>query len=266
MPSFCWTIVGRGRKGQVGRRRRDDDEVDVVGRKPGIVERALRGRRDREVGGELALRGDVALLDADALLDPLVGRIDGFCQFGIGEDAFGQIAADASHNRTQLSHAGFASLSSGVGAGATGGRAGKRRMPSDDLVDQPAARHLVGEPERALEADLVGAAMALDDDAVEPEEHAAIDVARIELAADGVERPARQHGAQHREEVGLQRIAQIGANLPRRAFGGLERDVAGKAFGDDDVDGALADVVALDEAVIDESRAARPRSAAPPLP
>ncbi len=32
--------------------------------------------------------------------------------------------------------------------------------------------------------------MALDDDAVEPQEHAAIDVARVELAAERVQRLA----------------------------------------------------------------------------
>ena len=76
MPSFCWTMVGRGRKRQVGRGRRNDDEVDLVGRKPGIVEGAAGGMHGK-VGGELAFGRDVALLDADALLNPLVGRVDG---------------------------------------------------------------------------------------------------------------------------------------------------------------------------------------------
>ena len=63
--------------------------------------------------------------------------------------------------------------------------------------------------------------------------------------------------AEHREEVGLQRIANVGADLARRAFGSLQRDIAGKAFGHHDVDRALADVVAFDKAVIDEAGAAR---------
>ena len=42
--------------------------------------------------------------------------------------------------------------------------------------------------------------------------------------------------------------AQIVADLPGGALGGLERDVAGEAFGDHHVDRALADVVAFDEA------------------
>ena len=41
-------------------------------------------------------------------------------------------------------------------------------------------------------------------------------------------------------------------SLARGAFGRLERDVAGKAFGDDDVDLARADIVALDKTDIFE--------------
>ena len=37
----------------------------------------------------------------------------------------------------------------------------------------------------------IGAAMALDDDAVQPEEHAAIDLARVHLVAQRVEGAAR---------------------------------------------------------------------------
>ena len=42
--------------------------------------------------------------------------------------------------------------------------------------------------------------------------------------------------------------AQKFGYLPRRAFGGLDGDIAAEAFGDDDVGGALADAVAFDEA------------------
>ena len=52
------------------------------------------------------------------------------------------------------------------------------------------------------------------------------------------------------------RAAQICGNLTRRAFGGLQRDIAGEAFGHDDVGRALADVVAFDEADVVEIAAA----------
>ena len=51
--------------------------------------------------------------------------------------------------------------------------------------------------------------------------------------------------------------AQIFADLLGGALGGLQRDVAGEAFGHDHVDRALAEVVALDEAVIVEVRQVR---------
>ena len=115
-------------------------------------------------------------------------------QFVIGHDALRQIAADAADDGTRLGHAGFAS-GSGIAGGSLAAIDGKAPHAFADLVDQAAARHLVGEAERALEADLVGAAMALDDDAVEAEEHAAIDGARIELAAQRVERLAGEQRA-----------------------------------------------------------------------
>ena len=40
--------------------------------------------------------------------------------------------------------------------------------------------------------------------------------------------------------------------MARGAFGGLQRDIAGKAFGDDDIDLAAADIVAFDKPLIIE--------------
>ena len=48
------------------------------------------------------------------------------------------------------------------------------------------------------------------------------------------------------------RALEIFADLAGGAFGGLERDIAGKTFGDDDVDLAAADIVAFDKALIVE--------------
>ena len=53
--------------------------------------------------------------------------------------------------------------------------------------------------------------------------------------------------------------------MSRRALRRLQRDVAGKALGDRDVDGALAEVVALDEAVIVEARVVQLAQDAPRL-
>ena len=64
-----------GRKSVVGRRGRQHDQVDRLGVDAGIGERGL-GRLDRQVGGQLAVGGDMALANAGALHDPFVGGVD----------------------------------------------------------------------------------------------------------------------------------------------------------------------------------------------
>ena len=66
---------GGGGEGEVGRRGRDDDEVDVGDGDAGGRHRLLRGF-DREIGGDFAFGGEVALADAGALDDPFVGGVD----------------------------------------------------------------------------------------------------------------------------------------------------------------------------------------------
>ncbi len=122
---------GRGRReGIVGRGGGNDDEVDVVGRHTRICQSFARGGHGK-VRGELAFGRDMALLDADALLDPFVGRVDGARQFLIGDDSCRQVAADTADDGTQSGHADVAS----VWLGGSGGAAcmGKRCMVSPIL-------------------------------------------------------------------------------------------------------------------------------------
>ena len=70
------------------------------------------------------------------------------------------------------------------------------------------------------------------------------------LSRKHAKRRPRQQIADLRPDRLRNRVAQIVGELARGALGGLERDVAGKAFGHHHVDLALADVVALDEADI----------------
>src|SRR5712692_11678903 len=117
-----------------------------------------------------------------------------------------------------------------------------------DLGEQIVAHHVVAEIDRTGEAFGVGAAVALDDDAVETEEDATVRLARIHLVAERAEGAARQQVA----EPGRQRAAHLAledlAELAGGALGRLERDIAGKTFGHHHVHRPLADVVALDEA------------------
>ena len=93
---------GRG-KGLVGRRGRQHDQIDRLGVDLGMGERGARGMQ-AQVRGQFAGRGDAALVDAGALHDPLVGRVDGLRQLGIGENAARQIAAAAKDNGTDHAH------------------------------------------------------------------------------------------------------------------------------------------------------------------
>ena len=57
---------------------------------PARLSSAARAAAMREIGGGLARRRDVALVDAGALRDPFVGGVDLPCQVGIGEDLLGR--------------------------------------------------------------------------------------------------------------------------------------------------------------------------------
>ena len=63
-----------GGKRLVRRGRRQDDQVEIGRLQPGMGQRALRGL-DGQMRRELAVGRDVALANAGALLDPLVGGI-----------------------------------------------------------------------------------------------------------------------------------------------------------------------------------------------
>ncbi len=128
---------------------------------------------------------------------------------------------------------------------------GERRP---DFGQQLVAHHAVADLDRCRIAFGIRPAVTLNDDAIEAEKHAAIGASRIHAFAQSGEGSTREYiadlGAQRRGH----RRSEILADLAGCAFGGLERDVAGKALGDDDVDLALADIIALDKALIVEFR------------
>ena len=238
----------RGRReGLVGRRSCQHDQIDRARLELGVAQRRARGG-ERKVGGQFARRGDMALADAGALHDPFVGGLDRARQIVVGEDVAGQIAAAAEHDRTHHRHEPAPLASRAIGL------AVRARPCSPILASKLVAHHVVADIDGRGEALGVGAAMALDDDAVEAEEDAAVGFARIHLLAQRLERRARQQIAEPRRPGAVHGAAQILRELARGAFRGLERDIAGEAFGHHHVDRALADIVAFDEAVIVEMR------------
>ncbi len=96
--------LGRGRRESlVGRRRGDDDDVDIVGFHAGIIERASRGFKG-EIGGGFAFARDMAALDAGARHDPGIGGVDHLGQIVIGENLVRQMGAAADNDGTRDGH------------------------------------------------------------------------------------------------------------------------------------------------------------------
>src|SRR5262249_53971992 len=123
-----------------------------------------------------------------------------------------------------------------------------------DFAEKTVPHHFVTKLYRRRETFRIGPAVALDDDAVEPEEHAAVRLARIHFVAQRGERIARQHITEPRAQRSLHGVSQIGAELAGGPFRRLDGDVAGKPFGDDHVRYTRADAGALDEPDIVEAR------------
>jgi hypothetical protein len=73
---------------EIRRRGRDNDEIDVRRGEAGIGKRRAR-RVEPQGGGCLILRRYMPLLDAGALHDPVIRRIDDLFEVGIGEDPRG---------------------------------------------------------------------------------------------------------------------------------------------------------------------------------
>src|SRR5262245_54552816 len=92
--------------------------------------------------------------------------------------------------------------------------------------------------------------MALHDDAVQPQEDAAIRFTDVHLLAQPGESPLRKHVADARHQRSAHGSSQILSKLPDGSLRGLQRDIAREALGYHHVDRALADVVALDEAAV----------------
>jgi hypothetical protein len=84
----------RAWKQRVGRRRSDDDEVDVGGRQACAFDRGQRCF-DGQVRRRDARIDDVAFADAGALQDPLVARLDQLLEIGVGEHPRRDVGGEA---------------------------------------------------------------------------------------------------------------------------------------------------------------------------
>ena len=117
----------------------------------------------------------------------------------------------------------------------------------DDLSYDIGPSHRDGHVERTGKPQLVGTAMALHHDTIEPQKNSAVGGTRIELAAQGAQRAGCQKPANAPQKLAPQRTTQKVGNQLGCAFRRLQRDITREAIGYDDIDRAFCDVVAFDK-------------------
>ena len=74
--------------------RADDDQVDVLGLETGPLDRFFRRLGSQVAGGDARV-DDVALANAGALHDPLVGGVDHLLEIGVGQQARRHVGGQA---------------------------------------------------------------------------------------------------------------------------------------------------------------------------
>ena len=99
-------LGGSRREGVVGGCRSEDEEIEIAAAHAGVGQRLLC-RANGEIGGQLSRGGDPALADPGALADPFVRGVEPARQFGVGDDALGQIDTAPGDLGSQLHRGGF---------------------------------------------------------------------------------------------------------------------------------------------------------------
>ena len=172
-------------------------------------------------------------------------------ELGIGENPARQIAAAAEDDRTQHGHEAAPPT-----ARRRPSRADGASSVCADLGEQFVAHHVVADVDRAQAKPSASVPpWLLMTMPLRPRKTPPFDLRGSILSLQRAERRARQQIAELPDQRAVHaRALSNSADLPCGALRGLERDVAGKAFGHHHVDRPLADIVALDEADIVEMR------------
>jgi hypothetical protein len=90
-------LDGGGGKGVIGRRGRQHDQVDVVGRHAGGSKRVAGGSLAKR-GRGLVIGGDMTLANAGTLDDPLVRRLDDTLEIRVAHDTPRQCGSNTAHD------------------------------------------------------------------------------------------------------------------------------------------------------------------------
>ena len=215
---------------------------------------ARRAACSAEVDGGLAVGRDVPALDAGALADPGIGGVHRLLEVGVGDDALGQVAAGAGDSR----------ILQGQPQGIDEQRpedvdgSGRQCAASSACVTcrmRPRSTATRGGRDGARHGDPIGAPMAFYHDAVQADHDGAVVAARVERRADALQhrpREQRRQLARGSWRVNSARSRSVISSATPSI--GLQRDIAGEAVGDHDVDLAGEDVVALDETDVAQRR------------
>ncbi len=96
----------------------------------------------------------------------------------------------------------------------------------------------------------IGATVALDDDAVESQQAGTIMATRIQSAPDLLQYRQGAEPCQFCQPVALELAAQNMTDQRRQALACFQLHVANKTIGDNDVDRAFENIIALDKSVV----------------
>jgi hypothetical protein len=129
-------------------------------------------------------------------------------------------------------------------------------------VQQPVARGIIRPHQGVFEGIGIGRAMALEDQAAQPQQGGTVVAPRIHPALEVLEHGHRHQRRQLGQRVACELLADELRQHRSQPFAGLEQHVADEAVADDHVHLTLEDVVALDIALeADQIGRRRPRAA-----
>ncbi len=126
-------LRGGGRKGFVGRGRRDNDDVDGVGVHARIVKGARR-RFEGDIRSRFLFARHVTHFDPGALIDPRIGGIHHFRQIEIGENLCRKKRTAAQNDGSPDSHEATAwAAAAPLGVSVASGASGSEETPARSL-------------------------------------------------------------------------------------------------------------------------------------
>ena len=105
---------------------------------------------------------------------------------------------------------------------------------------------IFGDTDCILERELIGSAMTFYDNAIQSQQGSSIITTRIDPFGEAFEYRHRNHCCKFRQQVALEALLEEVANHLCNTFRTLQRDIPDKAIGNNNIDRAIKNIVALD--------------------